>query len=210
MPNEPIVHVIDDDEAARGSLEFLLRSAKLSVRSYESASDFLQIAGTLTSGCVITDIRMPDINGIELLRKVREMDVQLPVIVITGHADVPLAVEAMRIGATDFLEKPFDDDILLASVHTALGNADKEAAKFAEKAELSERLASLSSREREVMDGLVAGQPNKVIAFNLGISPRTVEIYRANAMTKMKANSLSELVRMALVAGVLPASQKPK
>lgn len=210
MPSRILVHVIDDDEAARESLEFLLRSAQLSVSTYGSARAFLQIARSLSAGCVITDIRMPEINGIELLRKMREMESRLPVIVITGHADVPLAVEAMRMGAVDFLEKPYNDDVLLASVRSALGHADKDAAEQAEKNQLNERLASLSSREREVLEGLVAGQPNKVIAFNLGISPRTVEIYRANAMTKMTANSLSELVRMALIAGILPANQTTK
>jgi two-component system response regulator FixJ len=203
MPSDAIVHVIDDDDAARDSLEFLLRSAKLEVRTYERAKDFLQVLPDVKFGCVITDVRMPEISGIDLLRQVRELDVGIPVIVITGHGDVPLAVEAMRIGAVDFLEKPYDDDVLLASVRSALGQGDKAAARSAERAELHDRLATLSTREREVLDGLVAGNPNKIIAFNLGISPRTVEIYRANVMTKMKAGSLSELVRMALVAGVL-------
>ncbi len=204
MPNDAIVHVIDDDDAARESLEFLLRSARLEVRTYESAKKFLKVLSSVKPGCLITDVRMPEVSGIDLLRKLRDLDFGIPVIVITGHGDVPLAVEAMRIGAIDFLEKPYDDDVLLASVRSALGRADKESAQSGEKAELHERLATLSTREREVLDGLVAGQPNKIIAFNLGISPRTVEIYRANVMTKMKAGSLSELVRMALVAGVLP------
>lgn len=203
MPIEPLVHVIDDDEAARDSLEFLLRTAKLSVRTYDTAKSFLEVAPKLKSGCVITDVRMPEIDGIELLRKVREMQSMLPVIVITGHGDVPLAVEAMRIGAVDFLEKPYDGEILLASVRSALGQADKQSTQSVEKAQLNARLSTLSAREHEVLEGLVAGQPNKIIAFNLGISPRTVEIYRANVMTKMQAGSLSELVRMALVAGIL-------
>jgi two-component system response regulator FixJ len=207
MPGDPTVYVIDDDDAARDSLAFLLRSAKLDVRTYGSAKDFLAVLPGIKSGCVITDVRMPDVSGIDLLRKARELDVRVPIIVITGHGDVPLAVEAMRIGAVDFLEKPYQDDVLLASVRAALGRGERIAAESAETAELHNRLATLSAREREVLDGLVAGNPNKIIAFNLGISPRTVEIYRANVMTKMQAGSLSDLVRMALVAGVLP--QKP-
>ncbi len=204
MPDDAIVHVIDDDDAVRDSLGFLLRSAKLQVRTYESAKSFLQVSSTLKSGCVITDVRMPDVSGIDLLRKLRDLDVRIPVIVITGHGDVPLAVEAMRIGAFDFLEKPFDDEVILNSVRSALGQCSKEATQGAERTEIQERLEALSTREQEVLEGLVAGKPNKIIAYNLGISPRTVEVYRANVMTKMNAGSLSELVRMALVAGVLP------
>ena len=204
MPTEDMVHVIDDDEAARESLEFLLRSAKIQVRTYESARAFLKNLSSVEAGCIITDVRMPDLSGIDLLRKLREMDFGIPVIVITGHGDVPLAVEAMRIGAVDFLEKPYDDDALLSSVRSALSQGDKGAPQSREKAELQERLATLSNREREVLEGLVAGQPNKIIAYNLGISPRTVEIYRANLMTKMKAGSLSDLVRMTLIAGIQP------
>lgn len=204
MPDNVTIHVIDDDEAARESLLFLLRSAKMNVRGYESAEHFLRAAAGDRAGCIITDVRMPGMSGIELLRKLRERDPTPPVIVITGHGDVPLAVEAMRIGAADFLEKPYDDEALLASVRNALGAAREASQQNSQKAQLLERFETLSSREREVLEGLVAGQPNKIIAFNLGISPRTVEIYRANVMTKMKAGSLSELVRMALVSGLVP------
>jgi len=153
--------------------------------------------------CIITDVRMPGLSGIDLLRRVRELGIEVPVIVITGHGDVPLAVEAMRFGAVDFLEKPFDDEILLQSVRAALRQQAGAAKRQSERAEIEGRLATLSPRERDVLGGLVAGRANKQIAFELGISPRTVEIYRANLMDKMQAGSLSGLVRMALIVGML-------
>jgi len=207
-PDSVAVHVIDDDEAVRQSLAFLLRANEIEVQTYESGTAFLGVAPQLKSGCVVTDVRMPEISGIELLRRLKELKIFLPVIVITGHGDVPLAVEAMKFGAADFLEKPFDDEVLLAAVRSALNRQDSDSKRQAERAAIDDRLAALSNREREVLEGLVAGRANKQIAFDLGISPRTVEIYRANLMTKMQAASLSELVRMALVAGLLnPASK---
>jgi two-component system response regulator FixJ len=199
MPDKSVVYVIDDDEAARDSLAFLLRSAKLDVRTFESAVAFLDASPAAGAGCVVTDIRMPQMTGLELLARLKSLDVALPVIVITGHGDVPLAVEAMKAGAVDFLEKPFDDNLLLAAVRSALDRAHEDRTREAEREALLERLATLSPRERQVLDGLVAGHPNKIIAFDLGISPRTVEIYRANVMAKMQAASLSELVRMTLI-----------
>jgi two-component system response regulator FixJ len=199
-------HVIDDDAAVRESTDFLLRSAGLTVKTYDSAAAFLDALPTIGSGCIITDVRMPGISGIDLLRRLKEMQVQLPVIVITGHGDVPLAVEAMKSGAVDFLEKPFDDDVLLASVRTALNRSEASAALETERAEIRARIAALTHREHEVLNGLIAGHPNKIIAYDLEISPRTVEIYRANVMTKMKAGSLSELVRMVLVAGAMTST----
>jgi two-component system response regulator FixJ len=198
--------VIDDDEAVRQSLAFLLRANEIEVQTYESGSAFLAVAPALKSGCVVTDVRMPEVSGIELLRRLKELKVPLPVIVITGHGDVPLAVEAMKFGAAEFLEKPFDDDILLAAVRSALNRQDVDSKRLAERAAIDDRIAALSNREREVLDGLVAGRANKQIAFDLGISPRTIEIYRANLMTKMQAASLSELVRMALTAGILASA----
>jgi two-component system response regulator FixJ len=208
-PDDAVIHVIDDDEAARQSLEFLLRANGFAVQSYESGTVFLRALPSLKSGCIITDIRMPEISGIDLLRQVKERKIALPVIVITGHGDVALAVEAMKIGAADFLEKPFDEEVLLAATRSALDRQDSDSKRQAERAAIDARIAALSNREREVLEGLVAGHANKQIAYDLGISPRTVEIYRANLMTKMQAASLSELVRMALVAGMLGTSSKP-
>jgi len=205
QPNS-LVHVIDDDEAVRESLVFLLNTARLQVRTYDSATAFLSSLPSAESGCIVTDVRMPGISGVDLLHRLKELKVGMPVIVITGHGDIQLAVEAMKIGAADFIEKPFDDERLLAAVRSALGRWEKDSQHETERAGLLDKLTTLSSREREVLEGLVAGKPNKIIAFDLGISPRTVEIYRANVMTKMNAGSLSELVRMALLAGLLKSA----
>lgn len=203
MAADAIVHVIDDDEAVRQSLEFLLRASGMAAKTYDCAPAFLTALPATDTGCVITDVRMPGMSGIELLKRLGEMQIHMPVIVITGHGDVPLAVEAMKNGAVDFLEKPYDDEALLAAVRSALDRSQRNAVRDAKRVEVDARLSSLTHREREVLEGLVAGKPNKIIAFDLSISPRTVEIYRANVMTKMGAASLSELVRMAILSGAL-------
>jgi two-component system response regulator FixJ len=208
MQPEPIIYVIDDDDAVRQSLEFLLKTTGYAVRGFESAKDFLDILPEVKSGCVITDVRMPEITGIDLLRHMKDNGSDIPVIVITGHGDIALAVDAMKLGAVDFLEKPFDDDQLLAALRSTLSHDADRAEQKAELSEIQDKLAALSNRERQVLDGLVAGSANKTIAFDLGISPRTVEIYRANLMTKMAANSLSDLVRMAMMAGIMKHSGK--
>jgi two-component system response regulator FixJ len=210
MQREAVIYVVDDDDAVRQSLEFLLKTAGISVRGFESAKSFLEVLPDIRSGCLITDVRMPEIDGIELLRRVKAANADLPVIVITGHGEIALAVEAMKIGAIDFLEKPFDDDLLLTAVRAALNRGADSAKRNAEIEDIEQKLAVLSNRERQVLDGLVAGKPNKIIAFDLGISPRTVEIYRANVMTKMAANSLSDLVRMAMMVGILDSAGKDK
>ncbi|HEY0435441.1 MAG TPA: response regulator FixJ [Phenylobacterium sp.] len=196
------VYIVDDDEGVRGALRFLLEAARIEVRLFESAVDFLREAESLAPGCIVTDVRMPEIDGLELVRRLKAQGLPHPVIVITGHGDIPLAVEAMKAGALDFLEKPFEDDVLLGSIRAAL-DADEHAAKAeAAKRTFEGLLASLSPREQEVLHGVVAGKLSKTIAHELGISPRTVEIYRANMMMKTQAKSLSELVRMALLAGL--------
>jgi two-component system response regulator FixJ len=202
MSGKPVIHVIDDDEAVRDSLSFLLESADFSVKAYDSAVAFLESVPDVAPGCVITDVRMPEMSGLELVRRLKELGVNLPVIVITGHGDVPLAVEAMKAGVVDFIEKPFNDEAILAALKIALSGEAEADGQDAERMALAQRVAGLSTRERQVLGGLVAGQANKVIANQLGISPRTVEVYRANVMTKMQAQSLSELVRMALRVGV--------
>ena len=203
MADEPVVHVIDDDEAARQSLAFLLDCAGLSVRSYESAAAFLEAVPTMEHGCIITDVRMPGLSGVELIGRLKALAVADPVIVITGHAAVPLAIQAMKAGVADFLEKPFSDDAILGAVRSALARRTDVNQAKAERDRFVALLATLSQREHEVLDGLVEGRANKVIAFDLGISARTVEVYRANVMTKMKAGSLSELVRMVTIAKLL-------
>ncbi len=198
MQPEPVIYAIDDDDAVRQSLEFLLKSAGIRVRGFESAKAFLEILPEVEGGCVITDVRMPGMTGIELLKHLHASKADLPVIVITGHGDVALAVEAMKAGAFDFLEKPFDDEMLIAAVRAALDRDADTAKRKAGLGAIQQKLAALSARECQVLEGLVAGKANKVIAFDLGISPRTVEIYRANVMTKLEAKSLSDLVRMAI------------
>ena len=206
MPDNRIVHIVDDDEAVRQSLAFLLSSTGLAVRVYDSATSFLAGLASVKGGCLITDMRMPDMTGLELLHQLRAKACGLPAIVITGHGDVALAVEAMKAGAVDFIEKPFDQEAILTAVKAAL----ERGGEGGDTAAIAARLASLSERERQVLEGLIAGHPNKAIAYDLGISPRTVEVYRANLMTKMEARSLSELIRMAILAKVTPTRRTSK
>jgi len=202
MPNEPIVHVIDDDEAARDSLSFLIDCAGLRVRSYSNAIEFLEAVPTMEHGCIVTDVRMPEMSGVELMGRLKALGVTDPVIVITGHADVPMAIQAMKAGVADFLEKPFSDEAILEAIHVGLARHQDQSAAEIERERIRDRLATLSPRERDVLHGLAQGHANKAIAYDLAISARTVEVYRANLMTKMQARSLSELVRMVTVVGL--------
>ena len=198
---EAIVHVIDDDEAIRHSIVFQLETAGFQARDYGSAEALLDVVSRVTAGCVLTDVRMPGLSGLELIQRLNALKFTLPVIMMTGHGDIPLAVEAMKAGVVDFLEKPLDDAHLLRVIGKALDEATP--AQEAEGLqELRSRFDSLSPRERDVLTGVVAGRPNKVIAFDLGISPRTVEVYRAGLMAKSGAATLSQLVRMALMLGL--------
>lgn len=193
-----VVHIVDDEEPVRNSLAFLLGAAGFAVRTHASATAFLEVASDIRNGCLVTDLRMPDIDGVELLRQLRAREAMLPAIVVTGHGDVQMAVEAMKNGALDFIEKPFSDEMLIESIRRAVEQASSDRDAAATETRMKERLASLSEREIQVLKGVVQGQANKTIAFELGISPRTVEVYRANLMSKMQAKSLAELVRMVM------------
>jgi two-component system response regulator FixJ len=203
MPDRGRVYVIDDDEAMRDSLNFLLDSANFNVTLFETALRFLDVLPSLEFGCVVSDVRMPGLDGIELLKRMKAGRSPFPIVIMTGHGDIPLAVEALKLGAVDFLEKPFEDDRLIGMIEVAIRQAETVARNEAVAHDIAARIASLSPRERQVMDGLIAGLSNKLIARNYDISPRTIEVYRANVMTKMQANSLSELVRLAMRAGLL-------
>jgi two-component system response regulator FixJ len=196
------VHVIDDDQAMRESLDFLLGVQGFSVALYSSAAEFLAALPGLPAGdCILSDISMPGMSGIELVRRLKERGAKLPIILMTGHADVPMAVEAMKAGISDFIEKPFAQDVLLDAVKTALARGAAPADGDSDQA-AQDRIANLSPRETDVLKGVVEGKANKIIAYDLGISPRTVEIYRANLMSKTGARNLSELMRIALAAGL--------
>jgi two-component system, LuxR family, response regulator FixJ len=203
MPKPGKVYVIDDDEAMRDSLNFLLESSGFEVTLFDNAQNFLDALPELEFGCVLSDVRMPGLDGIELLKRLKALHSTFPIITMTGHGDIPLAVEAMKLGAIDFLEKPFEDDRLIKMIETAIRQAAPAAKSDALTQEIAARVATLSPRERQVMNGLIAGLSNKLIARDYDISPRTIEVYRANVMTKMQANSLSELVRLAMRAGLI-------
>lgn len=203
MSNGRIVCIVDDDEAVRDSLSFLLETSGWANRVWASAEAFLADRNSVDAACVLTDVRMPGISGLDLVRKLKADGFDRPVIVMTGHGDIPLAVDAMKAGVADFLEKPIDDDLLLRALETATAQVHHPAADARpEVAEYRARFDALSPRERDVLVGVVAGKPNKVIAHDLGISPRTVEVYRAGLMSKSGAGSLSELVRMSIMAGI--------
>jgi two-component system, LuxR family, response regulator FixJ len=208
MHADRLIYVVDDDEAVRDSLSLLLETRGHTVRSFASAPEFLAAAPTLRPGVLISDIRMPEMDGLELQNRLAERGLSFPLIVITGHGDVPLAVQAMKAGALDFIEKPFAAEAMIQAVSAALARLAEPSEEDPLTAAASARLALLTPREREVLDGLLAGLPNKSIAYDLAISPRTVEIHRARVMDKMGARSLSELVRLSLAAGMQPRQRR--
>ena len=197
-----VVHIVDDEEPVRKSLAFLLTMAGFAVRIHDSATGFLAAATALGFGkaCLVTDLRMPDMSGVELLEKLRAADAMVPAVVISGHGDVPMAVAAMKAGALDFIEKPFQDEVLIEAIRRAAERISQAPGKDDDVAAIRTRHAQLTERERQVLAAVVAGLPNKTIAYDLDISPRTVEVHRANVMAKMQARSLPELVRMTLAA----------
>jgi two-component system, LuxR family, response regulator FixJ len=207
MSDQKVVHLIDDDAAVRDAVGLLLRTEGFKVSTYESALTFLKTASNQTEGCVVTDVRMPEMTGMALIAKMKEERVSLPVVVLTAHADVPLAVEAMKLGAVDLLEKPFEDEALLAAVSMALQRRSAEENRSKESLEIKNRLGTLTRRENEILAGLLKGLSNKVIAHDLGISTRTAEVHRANIMAKMRAGNLAELVKMALAANALGGAE---
>lgn len=200
MSEPRLVHVVDDDEAIRRSTGFMLKTSGCQVRSYESGDQLLKAAGTLDPGCVLLDIRMPGMDGLEAQAALKARGVGLPVVIMTGHGDVALAVQAMKAGAVDFIEKPFEKAVLLGAIEQGFQRLERSAEARVRASEAEVRLNVLTPREREVLDGLAEGLPNKTIAYDLGISPRTVEIHRANVMTKLGVKSLSEALRIAFAA----------
>lgn len=202
-----VVHVVDDEEAVRKSLAFLLTMAGFTVRVHASASSFLELAQGLGNACLVTDMRMPDMSGVELLERLKARGDAVPTIVITGQGDVPTAVAAMKTGAVDFIEKPFEDQILIDAIKRAASRLQGPDEAVSDIGSLKSRLDNLSERERQVLSAVVAGLPNKTVAYDLGISPRTVEVHRANIMAKMQARSLPELVRMAIALKIVPGQR---
>jgi two-component system, LuxR family, response regulator FixJ len=195
-----LVHLVDDDEAIRRSAGFMLKTAGMHVRTYENGVELLKSAPNLEPGCILLDIRMPGMDGLEVQEALKARGVALPVIIMTGHGDVSLAVQAMKAGAVDFIEKPFEKAVLLSAIEQGVERLKRSHAGHERADEAAVRLQALTPREREVLDGLAKGLPNKTIAYDLGISPRTVEIHRANVMTKLEVRSLSEALRLAFAA----------
>lgn len=200
MPAEKLVHIVDDDDSVRRSAAFMLKHAGYRVESHVSGVEFLRSTKLTERGCVLLDVRMPEMDGLEVQQEMGARGIDMPVVILTGHGDIALAVKAMRAGAVNFIEKPYEKESLLRAIEEAYMRLDRSHDREMKAGEAKIRLASLTGRERDVLNGLVAGYPNKTIAYDLGISPRTVEIYRANMMEKLRVRSLSEALRIAFIA----------
>jgi two-component system, LuxR family, response regulator FixJ len=200
MANDKLVHIVDDDDAVRRSAAFMLRHAGYRTESHISGVCFLKEAGKAERGCVLLDVRMPEMDGLEVQQEMTARGIDMPVVILTGHGDIAIAVKAMRAGAVNFIEKPYEKETLLEAIEEAIARLDRNRDRDLKSHEAKVRLASLTGRERDVLDGLVQGFPNKTIAYDLGISPRTVEIYRANMMEKLRVRSLSQALRIAFIA----------
>jgi two-component system, LuxR family, response regulator FixJ len=205
----PLLHVVDDDEAVRRSVSFMLKTAGFRVQTYEDGVQLLKSAADLEAGCILLDIRMPTMDGLEVQQALKDKGVALPVIIMTGHGDVNLAVRAMKAGAVDFIEKPFEKAVLIGAIEHGMKRLGRAAGNRERAEDASVRLNALTPRERDVLDGLAKGLPNKTIAYDLGISPRTVEIHRANLMTKLGVRSLSEALRLAFAAQDIGETREP-
>lgn len=206
MADNPFIYLVDDDDSVRRSIGFMLKTSGFSVRAYPSGIDFLKDVKALDPGCILLDIRMPDMDGLEVQRELAARGIAMPVIVLTGHGDVATAVEAMKNGASDFIEKPFEKAVLLEAIERASERLARAEESSASEREAKVRIAALTARERDVLRELARGHPNKTIAYDLGISPRTVEVHRANVMTKLGVRSLSEALRIAFAARIAEAA----
>ena len=200
MPTEKLVHIVDDDDRVRRSVAFMLKHAGYRVESHVSGVEFLKSFKSVERGCVLLDVCMPQMDGLEVQQEMAVRGIDMPVVILTGHGDITAAVKAMRAGAINFIEKPYEKEDLLHAIEEALSRIDRSDDREMKAGEAKIRLASLTGREHDVLKGLVAGYPNKTIAYDLGISPRTVEIYRANMMEKLRVRSLSEALRIAFIA----------
>lgn len=202
MADRRMIHIVDDDEAIRRSAGFMLKTSGYAVTTFASGAAFLSAAKTVEPGCVLLDVRMPDMDGLEVQRQLGERGVSMPIVVLTGHGDVSTAVRAIKAGAIDFIEKPFEKVVLLSAIVAAFERLDDANGRSARATDAAVAIAALTGREQDVLRGLAQGLPNKTIAFDLGISPRTVEVHRANLMAKLQVNSLSEALRIAFAAGL--------
>lgn len=200
MVTDKLVHIVDDDDAVRRSVAFMLKHAGFRIETHVSGTAFLKVATKAERGCVLLDVRMPEMSGLEVQRAMADQGIDMPIVILTGHGDIGIAVRAMRAGAVNFIEKPYEKEALLVAIKEAMTRLDRRHDHDMKAQEAQVRLASLTGRERDVLDGLVQGYPNKTIAYDLGISPRTVEIYRANMMEKLRVRSLSEALRIAFIA----------